>query len=157
MAKVKPIPDGYRTVQPYLTVDDAAKAIEYYKRAFGATELMRMPMPPHNKIAHAEIKIGDSIVMLSDEFKEMGGVSPKTLGGSPCATFLYVEDVDKTFKAAIDAGGTVKMPPSDMFWGDRYGMLTDPFGHQWSIATHVEDVSPEETARRQEAHFAQKK
>ena len=142
---VKPIPDGYHTATPYLVVNGAARAIEFYKNAFGAQELMRMG-GPDGKINHAEIKIGDSPIMLSDEV--MGNKSPQTLGGSPVAIFLYVDDVDRVFNQAIAAGAKEEMKPADMFWGDRYGKLTDPFGHSWSLATHVEDVAPQEMEKR---------
>ena len=148
--KVKPIPDGYHSVTPYLVVDGAAKAIEFYKTAFGATELMRMP-GPENRIAHAEIKVGDSIVMLCDPMKEMGHKSPKTLGGTPITMMLYVPDVDATVAGAIEAGAQSLRPVENQFWGDRMGGVTDPFGHQWFVATHVEDVTPEEMERRMEA------
>jgi PhnB protein len=147
---VKPIPDNYHSVTPYLTVDGAEKAIDFYKRAFGATELMRMPAP-ENKIAHAEIKIGDSVVMLCDPMKEMGHKSPKTLGGTPVTLLVYVPDVDATVAGALQAGAEALRPVEDQFWGDRMGGVTDPFGHQWFVATHVEDVSPEEMERRMES------
>jgi PhnB protein len=150
---VKPIPEGYHTVTPYLTVDDAAAAIEFYTRAFGATERSRMPSPD-GRIAHAELEIGDSLIMLSDPFPQGQTKPPKELGGASGAIFLYVEDVDTAFRRATDAGATVTMPPEDMFWGDRFGSLADPFGHHWSLATHVEDLSPEEIAERAEAAMA---
>lgn len=146
MADVKPIPEGYHSVTPYLSVNGAAEALEYYKKAFGAIELFRMEHD--GKIGHAEIKIGDSPIMLSDEFPEMGFVSPKTLGGSPVGIMIYVEDVDTIFKQAIDAGGVEKKPVQDQFYGDRSGTLTDPFGHVWFVATHKEDVTPEEMDKR---------
>jgi len=148
MAKAKNyLPDGYRTVTPYLIIRDAAKAIEFYKKAFGATESSRMPMPD-GKIAHAEIKIGDSMIMISDENLAWGTKSPQTLNGSPVGIFLYVPDVDATCKQAIASGATEVMPVSDQFWGDRYGKVLDPFGHQWNIATHVEDLTSEEIGER---------
>jgi PhnB protein len=148
MAKAKSyLPDGYRTVTPYLVIRDAAKAIEFYKKAFGATELMSMPMPD-GKIAHAEIKIGDSMIMISDENLAWGTKSPQTLNGSPVGIFLYVPDVDATFKQAIASGATETMAVADQFWGDRYGKVRDPFGHQWNIATHVEDLTPDEIGER---------
>jgi PhnB protein len=147
---VKHIPDNYHSVTPYLVVDGAARAIEFYKTAFGATELMRMPAP-EDKIGHAEIKIGDSIVMLSDAMKEMGQKSPKTLGGTPITLLVYVPDVDATVAGALKAGAQALRPIEDQFWGDRMGGVTDPFGHQWFVATHIEDVSPEEMRRRMEA------
>jgi PhnB protein len=144
---VQPIPDGYRTVTPYLTVDGAKKAIEFYKRAFGAKERSIMP-GPGDTIGHAELEIGDSIVMLSDPFPQSSIKAPTELGGTTAGVFLYVEDVDEVFKQAIDAGATETMAPDNMFWGDRFGSVTDPFGHSWQIATHVEDVSPEDMAER---------
>ncbi|MBV8551058.1 MAG: VOC family protein [Acidobacteriaceae bacterium] len=152
MAAVKPIPTGYHTATPYLVVSDAARAIEFYKNAFGATELFRMA-GPGGKIGHAEIKIGDSMIMLSDEM--MGNKSPQSLNGSPVSIFLYVENVDNVFNQAVKAGAKSDMPPSDMFWGDRYGKLTDPFGHQWAVATHVEDVAPAEMEKRAKEAMAQ--
>jgi PhnB protein len=145
--KPKPIPDGYHSVTPYLIVDDAARALEFYKKAFGAKELMRMPKP-NGKIGHAEIKVGDSTIMLADESPEVGARSPRSFGGSPVSIFLYVEDVDTTFAKAVDAGGKVQRPVADQFYGDRMGGIEDPFGHAWCIATHVEDVSPEEMKKR---------
>jgi PhnB protein len=144
---VKPIPDGYHSVQPYLAVDDAAKAIDWYKQAFGATERFRMD-GPGGTIGHAELQIGDSVVMLSDPFPQASTKPPKELGGTSSSVMLYVEDVDATVKQAVDNGATVTMEISDQFWGDRFGSITDPFGHSWSIATHVEDVSPEEMEKR---------
>ena len=145
--KVKPIPEGYHTATPYLIVKDAAHAIEFYKKAFGATELMRMP-GPGGKIGHAEIKIGDSPIMLADEVPGMGFRSPESLGGSPISILLYVEDVDVVFSEALAAGAKVQRPVADQFYGDRTGGVTDPFGHVWYIATHKEDVSPEEMKKR---------
>jgi PhnB protein len=144
---VKPIPDGYHTVTPYLVVHDAAAAIDYYQRGFGATELFRLPYP-NGKVGHAEIKIGDSIIMLADEHPEMGFRGPLAIGGTPASILLYVEDVDARFKQAIAAGGKELRPVQDQFYGDRSGTLTDPFGHVWSIATHKEDLSQEEIDRR---------
>jgi PhnB protein len=144
---VKPIPDGYHAVQPYLAVDDAVKAIDWYKQAFGATERFRMD-GPGGTIGHAELEIGDSVVMLSDPFPQASTKPPKELGGTSSSVMLYVEDVDATMKQAVDAGATVTMEIADQFWGDRFGSITDPFGHSWSIATHVEDVSPEEMEKR---------
>jgi PhnB protein len=145
--KPKSIPDGYHNVTPYLIVNDAAAAIEFYKKAFGATELMRMPKP-NGKIGHAEIKIGDSPIMLADEAPEMGARSPRTFGGSPVSIFLYVDDADTTFAKAVNGGAKVQRPLADQFYGDRTGGVEDPFGHVWYIATHVEDVSPEEMKKR---------
>ncbi len=147
--KVNPIPEGSRSVTPHLIVDDGEKAIDFYAKAFGAKELFRVPSP--GGIAHAEMRIGDSNIYLCHEFPEMGAKSAKTLGGSPVSIHLYVEDVDASFKRAIDAGCEERMPLSDMFWGDRYGKVTDPFGHVWSLATHVEDVPPEELPARAKA------
>jgi PhnB protein len=144
---VKPIPEGYHSITPYLIVKGAADAIEFYKKAFGATELFRMPAPG-GRIGHAEIKIGDSVIMLSDEWPEMKYLGPKSLGGSPVSLLLYVDDVDTVFKQAIAAGATEDRAIEDKFYGDRSGSLTDPFGHVWHIATHTEDVSPEEMERR---------
>lgn len=155
MSEVKPIPDGYGTVTPYLVVKGAAEAIEFYKKALGAEEVLRMPAPD-GSLMHAEIKIGDSIVMLGDEFPGAEGYgSPATLGGTSVNLFLYVEDADAAFQQAVDAGAKVLAPMADMFWGDRYGKLRDPFGHDWGIATHKEDVSPEEMGKRAEEFFAQ--
>lgn len=145
--EVKPIPEGYHSVTPYLIIRGAADAIDYYKKAFGAVELFRMPQPD-GKIAHAEIKIGDSPIMLSDEHPDMGFRSPQSLGGSPISILIYVEDVDSVFDRAITAGGKVDRPVEDKFYGDRAGSLTDPFGHTWHVATHTEDVSPEEMEKR---------
>jgi len=143
----KPIPDGYHTATPYLVVQNAASAIEFYKKAFGAEELMRLASPD-GKIGHAEIKIGDSPIMLADEFPEMGYRGPRALGGSPVSIMLYVEDVDARFNQAIAAGAKAVRPVRDEFYGDRSGNLEDPFGHVWTIATHKEDVSPEEIEKR---------
>ena len=149
MADVKPIPDGYHSVTPYLICDGAADAIEYYKKAFGATELFRMDHG--GKVGHAELKIGDSPIMLADEYPQMGYRSPKALGGTPVSIMIYVEDVDTVYKQAIDAGATEVKPLQDQFYGDRSGTLTDPFGHVWTIATHKEDVTMEEMNRRMAA------
>jgi PhnB protein len=150
---VKAIPDGYHSVTPYLIISGATEAIEYYKKAFGATELMRIDAPG-GKIGHAEIKIGDSPIMLADEFPEMGYKSPKTLGGSPVSIMIYVEDVDTVFRQAIAAGGKEQRPVKDQFYGDRSGTLEDPFGHVWHVATHKEDVSAEEMEQRASAAAA---
>jgi PhnB protein len=143
----KPIPDGYHTATPYLIVSDAAKAVEFYKRAFGATELMRMP-GPNGRVAHAEIKIGDSIVMLGEENPKVGIRGPQALGGSPAFLYLYVEDCDRAFNRAVDAGASAVNSLTDQMWGDRSGSVKDPFGHSWWIATHKEDVSMDEMRRR---------
>jgi len=147
MSKVKPIPEGYHSVTPYLCCKDAAAAIEFYKKAFGATEIMRMG-DPGGKVGHAEIQIGDSRVMLADEFPEMGFLSPKTVGGSPVMIHLYVEDVDTTTNRAVAAGAKVTRPVADQFYGDRGGQVEDPFGHKWYVSTHKEDLSPEEIGKR---------
>jgi PhnB protein len=140
---VQPIPEGMHSLTPHLVCAGAADAIEFYKRAFNAVELGRMP-GPDGKLMHAMVKIGDSTLMLVDEFPQFGSVGPKVLKGSPVTIHLYVEDVDATVKQAESAGAKVTMPVADMFWGDRYGRLEDPFGHQWSVATHVRDMTPEE-------------
>jgi PhnB protein len=149
----QPIPEGYSTISPYLAVDDAAEAIAYYKKAFGAEETVRMDAPD-GKIGHAELKIGDSHVMLSDPFPQASTTPPKELGGTSASIFMYVEDVDAVVQKAVDAGATVTMEVEDQFWGDRFGSITDPFGHIWSIATHVEDLSPEEIEERGKAAMA---
>jgi len=146
---VKPIPDGYHSVTPYLVVKDAAKALEFYKKALAAKELMRMP-GPGGKVMHAEIRIGNSVVMMADEFPQMGASSPQTLGGSPVGLMVYVEDADAVFNQAVAAGAKVERPIQDQFYGDRSGTLVDPFGHKWTIGTHKEDVPPEEMQRRLE-------
>lgn len=154
---VKPIPEGYSTINPYIAVDDATKAIEFYKRAFGAKERSRMP-GPNGTIGHAELEIGDSVFMLSDPFPQQRVKSPKELGGTTISLMIYVEDVDEMVQQAVDAGATITMPVENQFWGDRFGQVEDPFGHNWQIATHVEDVAPEEMAKRAEqamASFAQ--
>jgi PhnB protein len=144
---VKPIPDGYHSVTPYLIVKDAVRALEFYKNAFGATEVMRF-VQPDGRVGHAEVRIGDSHVMLADEFPEIGAKSPQTIGGTPVTMMVYVEDVDATVAQAVSAGATLTRPVQDQFYGDRAGGVTDPFGHVWFIATHVEDVSQEEMQRR---------
>jgi len=153
--KLKPIPDGYHTLTPYLIVKGAAQAMEFYTKAFGATELCRLDSPD-GKIAHGEFKIGDSIFMISEENPEWGSSSPETLGGSPVTLFIYVPDVDVTFADAMKAGAKEKMPIKDQFWGDRTGQVIDPFGHHWHIATHIEDVDPSEFPSRMAACFAEK-
>jgi PhnB protein len=150
---VKPIPEGYHTATPYLIIKGAADAIEFYKKAFGATELFRFPAPD-GKIGHAEIKIGDSPIMLADEYADMGYNGPKSLGGSPVSLMIYVEDVDTVFNRAVDVGATVKEAVSDKFYGDRIGTLVDPFGHVWHVSTHKEDVSLEEMEKRARAASA---
>ena len=151
----KPIPDGSRSVNVILTVDDAAKAIDFYKRAFGAEEMSRLPMG--DKIGHAELQIGDTRIMLNDEFPDQGNLGPKARGGTSTGLIIYTEDVDSAFRKAIDAGGTQTMAVEDQFWGDRMGGLTDPFGHKWSIATHVEDVPESEFPARMEQQFSKQK
>ena len=151
--KVKPIPEGYHSVTPYLIVDGAARAIEFYKSAFGATEVLRMARAD-GRIGHAEVRIGDSHVMLADEHPEINARGPRTVGGSPVTFVLYVEDVDAQVERAVAAGAKLTRPVSDQFYGDRTGGVEDPFGHVWFIATHVEDVSPEELQRRSAAHAA---
>jgi PhnB protein len=147
---VKAIPDGYHSMTPYLIIDGAAKAIEFYTKVFGATELLRLP-GPGGKLGHAEIKIGDSVLMMADEMPEMGHRGPKTLGGSPVSIMLYVDHVDQTFSKAVSAGATVDRPIKDQFYGDRSGTVVDPFGYKWTISTHIEDVPPEEMERRMAA------
>jgi len=144
---VKTIPDGYHAVTPYLIIKGATKALDYYKKVFGAVELMRFDAPG-GRIGHAEIKIGDSPVMLADENPEGGYVSPQTLGGTPVSIMVYVNDCDAVFDRAVQAGATVRQPVKDQFYGDRTGTITDPFGHVWTIGTHKEDVTPEEMKRR---------
>ncbi|HMI32096.1 MAG TPA: VOC family protein [Candidatus Limnocylindrales bacterium] len=152
MGNVKPIPQGYTTVTPSMTVKDAPKVIEFYKKAFGATERMRMP-GPDGKIMHAEIQIGNSIIMMNDEV--MGSRSAQTLGGCPISFYLYFDNADAAFQKAMAAGGKQFMPVTDMFWGDRMGTIEDPFGHKWTIAQHVKDVTPEDMKRGQEEFMKQ--
>jgi PhnB protein len=152
-AKVKPVPQGYRTVTPYLTVNDAARAIDFYKRAFNAQEVMRMGTP-NGKIAHAEIKIGDSLIMLGDEMPQGTVKAPQSVGGTTAGIFLYVENVDESFNQAVSAGAQPEAKPSDMFWGDRFGTVRDPFGHHWSMATHIEDVAPADMKQRMQEAMA---
>ncbi len=152
--RVKPIPQGHHTVTPYLIVGDAASALEFYRKAFQATELMRVA-GPKGKIGHAEIKIGNSVIMLADEFPEMDARSPRSLGGSPVSIHLYVEDVDAMAERATAAGATVLRPVKDQFYGDRSGTVADPFGHIWHIATHKEDLTPDELHKRVETAMAQ--
>lgn len=149
-SKVKAIPDGYHTATPYLTIGGAAKAIEFYRKAFGAKEKFRMP-GPDGKIMHAEIVIGDSHIMLADESTGNEAKAPQTLNGTTSGIFLYVDDVDSVFKQAVKAGATETMALQNMFWGDRFGKVTDPFGHKWLLATHVEDVSPAQMEERMAA------
>ncbi len=144
---VNPIPEGYRRVTPYLIVDGGAAAIDFYASVFGATERMRMDAP-EGRIGHAELEIGDSVIMLADEHPEMNARGPRSIGGTPVSLHMYVEDVDSVFERAIDAGAKSVRPVEDQFYGDRLGSFEDPFGHHWNVATHVEDVSPEEMSKR---------
>jgi PhnB protein len=153
--KVSPIPEGYRTITPYLIIDGAAKAIDFYKKAFGAKVVMRMDSP-NGKVGHAELIFGDSKIMLGDECPEMEAFSPKKHNGSPVGIHLYVEDVDATVKRAVEAGAKITREVEDQFYGDRTGSLEDPFGHSWYVATHIEDVSEEETKRRAAELFNKK-
>jgi len=152
--KVSFIPKGMHTATPYLTIRGADKALEFYKKAFGAKERSRM-LGPGGAIMHAEITIGDSFIMMGEEMPEMGAISPLALGGSGSGIMLYVKNVDAMYAAAVAAGATADQPPADQFWGDRYSKLTDPFGHKWSIATHIEDLSVKEMQRRGDAFMAQ--
>jgi PhnB protein len=149
----QPIPEGYHTVTPYLAVEDATEAIDYYTKAFDAKERVRMETPD-GKVGHAELEIGDSLVMLSDPFPQASTKPPNELGGTSVSVFIYVENVDAVVKQAVDAGAMVTMEVADQFWGDRFGSVKDPFGHLWSIATHVEDVPPKEMAERAKAAMA---
>jgi PhnB protein len=155
MSAVKPIPAGHHTVTPYLAIKNAVAALEFYKKAFGATETYKLLMPD-GRLGHAEIRLGDSIIMLADEFPEYGGKAPQTLGGSPVSIHLYVDDVDAFFKRALAAGAKERKPVTDQFYGDRSGQLEDPFGHLWWVATHKEDVTPDEMQKRVRAMFAAK-
>jgi PhnB protein len=148
---INPIPEGYHSVTPYLVIDGAAEAIRFYETAFGAVEVMRMPMG--DRIAHAEVKIGNSHVMLSDEWPDMGYLGPLKRGGTTASLMVYLPDVDSAFAQALEAGGTEERAPEDQFWGDRMGTLIDPFGHRWTLATHIEDVSEEEMQRRTASAF----
>ncbi len=152
-ASVQPIPDGYTAVTPYLTLNDAAAAIEFYQKAFGAEEVMRMPAPD-GKIMHAEIRIGGAVVMLHDEAPQWKAFGARTIGDSPCSIMLYVPDVDAVVRRAVEHGATLTMEVEDQFYGDRCGALKDPFGHKWIVATHVEEVSPEEIERRAQERFS---
>jgi len=153
--RIKAIPEGFHTLTPHLIVKGAAQAIEFYKKAFNAEEITRLPGPDGKSIMHAHIKIGDSPLFLVDEFSEMGSKGPHGIGGSPVFIHVFVEDVDTVFNQAVAAGAQVRMPLADMFWGDRYGQLTDPFGHQWSLATHKEDLTPDEIGKRAQAAFGE--
>jgi PhnB protein len=150
---VQPVPEGYNTVTPYLAVPNAKEAIDFYTRALGAKERVRMP-GPGDSIMHAELEIGDSLIMLSDPFPQASTKTPKELGGTSVNIFVYDEDIDALYKQAVDAGATSLMEPDDMFWGDRFGLVQDPFGHTWTIYTHIEDVSPEEMQKRSEEFMA---
>ncbi|TLX86418.1 MAG: VOC family protein [Thaumarchaeota archaeon] len=154
MSEVKKIPEGYHSITPALIVKDGNAAIEFYKKGFGAEERHRMKSPD-GRIGHAELRIGDSIVMLTDEFPEMKCLSPKSIGGSPVSMYVYVEDVDDTINKAVSAGAKVLDPVKDQFWGDRHGRIEDPFGHLWSIATHKKDLSSEEMKKAAEEAFSQ--
>ena len=154
MNEVKKIPDGYHSITPMLVVKDGLKAIEYYKKVFGAIDKGTMMMPDNKSVAHAELLIGDSKIMLSDEFPEMKSLSPTTIGGSPVSLYLYVEDVDKTFNLAVTEGGKSLFPVQDRFYGDRHGSIQDPFGHIWSIATHIKDLTKEEMKKAAEEAFS---
>jgi PhnB protein len=149
--RVNPIPDGLTTITPHLVVREAVKAIDFYKRAFGAEEVSRVATPDGKSIMHADLKIGNAHIFLVDEMPGMECRGPQSLGGTPVTIHMYVPDVDKAFERAVAAGAEVRMPVADMFWGDRYGIVADPFGHSWSIATHKEDVSVEEIMKRAEA------
>jgi PhnB protein len=151
---VKPVPEGYHAVTPYLIIKGASQAIDFYKQAFGALEVFRMADPSSNKIGHAEIRIRDSHLMLADEYPEMGFVGPEAVGGTPVSLLLYVDDVDATFQKAIAAGAKAVKPVEDQFYGDRSGTLRDPFGHVWTVATHKQDVSFEEMKRRAAEKFS---
>jgi PhnB protein len=155
MAKVKPIPTGYRNVTPYLIIDGAAKAIDFYKKVFGATERMRMPSPG-GKVGHAELTMGDSMIMLADEHPDMGHRGPHAYSGSAVSLMIYVPDVDATVKAAVADGAKIVRAVENQFYGDRLGTIEDPFGHQWHVATHVEDVPPDEMAKRAAAVMGKK-
>jgi PhnB protein len=150
----RPIPEGCHTLTPHIIVRGAAAAIEFYQKAFGAQVVMVMPGPDGKSVAHAELKIGDSMLFMCEEFAPRGCLSPVGLGGTPVTLTLYVEDADAVFNRAASAGAQVRLPVQDMFWGDRYGQLTDPFGHIWAVATHKEDLTPEEIGRRAQAAFA---
>jgi PhnB protein len=147
------VPEGFTTLTAHLVVEGAADAMDFYKRAFGAEEIGRAPMPDGKKLMHGLMKVGDAMLMLVDAFPEFGARGPKELGGSPVTMHVYVKDADKAFQRAVDAGCTVAMPMADMFWGDRYGKVKDPFGHEWSIATKIKDMSPEEMDAAQKAAF----
>ena len=152
--KTKAIPEGFDTLTPHLVVKGASKAIDFYKKAFGAGEIRRVLGPDGKSIMHAELKIGNSRLMLVDEFPEMNARGPESIGGTPVTIHMFVEDADTVFNRAVNAGAQVRMPLADMFWGDRYGVLADPFGHLWSIATHKEDLTPDEIRKRMQSSTA---
>jgi PhnB protein len=154
-SQVKRIPEGFHTITPGLVVDGAQKAVEFYKEAFGAEVIDVHTTPDGSKVVHAEVKIGDSRIFINDEYPEMGARGPQALGGTPVSLNLYVEDADAVFNRAVAAGATVIMPLADQFWGDRWGMIADPYGHHWGVATHVKDVSPEEVKKASEAFFSE--
>ncbi len=139
-----PIPEGFRAITPHLIVDGAGEAIDFYTKAFGAKEVMRMPGPDGKSVMHAELDINDSRIMIADQYPDMGTQGPKTIGGTPVCIHFYCDDVDGMVKQATEAGAELLMPPMDMFWGDRYGKVKDPFGHEWSVATHTKDMTPQE-------------
>jgi PhnB protein len=152
--RIKAVPEGYHTLTPHLVVKGATQAIEFYKNAFGAEEIIRLPGPDGQSIMHAELKIGDSRLFLVEEFPEMDSRAPQSLGGTPVTIHIYVEDADTVFNQAVAAGAQVRMPLEDAFWGDRYGQVTDPFGHRWSLATRKENLTPEEISQRAQAAFS---
>jgi PhnB protein len=153
--QVKPIPSGFHTLTPHLVVKGASEAIDFYKKAFGAEKIGRAAGPDGKSLMHVDLKIGDSRLFLVDEFPEMDCRGPQSIGGTPVTIHMYVEDVDAAFSKAVAAGAEVRMPLADMFWGDRYGVLTDPFGHAWSLATHKEDLTAEEIGKRAQAAFSE--
>lgn len=155
MAKAKSIPDGFHTITPHLVIKGAAKAIDFYKTAFGAEEISRHPMPDGKTLMHALLRIGDSMLMLADESPDKGSIAPQKNSASPVVLTLYVSDTDAVFQRAVKAGATATMPPADMFWGDRYSQLTDPFGHKWAIATHIKDFTPQEMEKGMREMFSQ--
>jgi PhnB protein len=152
--RIKAVPEGYHTLTPHLVVKGATQAIEFYKNAFGAEEIIRLPGPDGQSIMHAELKIGDSRLFLVEEFPQMDSRAPQSLGGTPVTIHIYVEDADTVFNQAVAAGAQVRMPLEDAFWGDRYGQVTDPFGHRWSLATRKENLTPEEISQRAQAAFS---
>ena len=154
-SQIKPVPDGFHTLTPHLVVKGASQAIEFYKRAFGAEEIKRLPGPDGKSLIHAELKIGNSRLLLVDEFPEMDCRGPRSVGGSPVSIHMFVDDADAAFDKALAAGAEVRTPLADQFWGDRYGVLTDPFGHIWSIATHKEDLTPQEIGKRAQTAFSE--